>query len=180
PDGRAAGREIAVRRGDDAHIHPHRLGSADALELRLLEDAEERGLGLGRELADLVEEERALVRELEASDPARVRAGGGAALVAEELALDEVERDRAAIDPDHRAGAARAQRVDRVRDELLPGAGLADEEHGGVGRSDPLDVLEDAPDRRALADDLTEPALVVDLLPEVVVLARQPIFQPVE
>ena len=64
--------------------------AADAAELALLEDAEELGLDAGRHLADLVEEERAAVGELEAARAAVAGAGEGAALVAEELALEQV------------------------------------------------------------------------------------------
>jgi hypothetical protein len=56
----------------------------------LLERAQQLHLHLDRDLADLVEEERALVGELEAPGLAADRAGEGALLVAEELALDEV------------------------------------------------------------------------------------------
>src|SRR5262249_33814704 len=98
---RAAGRELAIRRGDDSHVDPHRLGSPDAFELRLLEDAEESGLRSGGELAHLIEEQRAPVGQLETSDPPRMSAREGAALVAEELALHEVQRNRAAIHPNH-------------------------------------------------------------------------------
>ena len=42
-------------------------GAADALELAVLDHAQELGLQLERQLADLVEEERAAVGELEAA-----------------------------------------------------------------------------------------------------------------
>ena len=51
--------------GDDAHVEPASPVLADALELALLEDAEELGLELDRDLTHLVEEERAPVGELE-------------------------------------------------------------------------------------------------------------------
>ena len=60
------------------------------------------------ELADLVEEERAAARELEAADARRDGAGEGAALVAEELALDEARRERRAVDVHEGPARARA------------------------------------------------------------------------
>ena len=66
-----------------------RRAAADALELALLEDAEELGLGLQGQLADLVQEEGAAVGQLEAADPPGEGAGEGAFLVAEQLALDQ-------------------------------------------------------------------------------------------
>ena len=60
--------QIAVGGGDDAHVHGNRLRAADALEGLLLEHAQELHLRAGRQVADLVQEERALVGLLEAAD----------------------------------------------------------------------------------------------------------------
>ena len=81
--------QIAVRRGDDAHV------DRDARRRRRrrrtsprLEHAQELGLQVERQLADLVEEQRAAVGLLERAGAPRDRAGERAALVAEELALE--------------------------------------------------------------------------------------------
>ena len=71
-------------------------------------------------------------------EPPRRRAGEGAALVAEELALEERVRDRGAVDRDERMVAARGEHVDRPREELLARPALALEEDGGVRRGDAL------------------------------------------
>src|SRR5262249_53889133 len=96
------------RGGDHPHVHPDRLGPADTVELRCLEHAEQRGLRLRGELAYFVEEQRALVRQLEPSDPPHMSVGEGAALMPEQLAVHEVERNRAAVDRNHRMSATRA------------------------------------------------------------------------
>ena len=57
--------------------------------------------------------------------------------------------------------------VDRVRDQLLAGAGLAAQEHGRVRRRDLLDLGEHLAQRGALADDVAEVELAVQLLVEV-------------
>ena len=69
-----------------------------------------------RHLADLVEQHRAAVGELELADPRRLRAGERALLVAEQLALEQLGRQRRAVDLDERlsarapnAGAARGR-----------------------------------------------------------------------
>ena len=69
-----------------------------------------------RQIAHLVEEERSAVGLGEGAEAARVRAREGAALVAEQLALDELARERRHVDGDERAargagppGAARAR-----------------------------------------------------------------------
>ena len=59
--------EVAVGRGDEAHVDVDRLDAADALELALLQRAQQLDLHLDRDLADLVEEQRAAVGELEAA-----------------------------------------------------------------------------------------------------------------
>ena len=78
---RDGGREIAVRRRETRTSTRGRPVAADALELALLEDAQQRDLRLRRQLAHLVEEDRAAVGGLEPPDAALQRAGEGAALV---------------------------------------------------------------------------------------------------
>ena len=51
--------------GDDADVHLARLAPADPADLALLEHAEQLGLQVERQVADLVEQQRALVRQLE-------------------------------------------------------------------------------------------------------------------
>ena len=125
--------EVAVRRRDEAHVGGQRLAPADALELALLDEPQQLALQRQRQLADLVEEQRAAVRGLDLADHPAVGAGVRAALVAEQLALDERGRQRRAVDVDERRLAARAVDVDRAREQALAGAGLAVEQHGRVG-----------------------------------------------
>ncbi len=66
--------EVAVGRRDEAHVDADRLDAADALELALLQRAQELDLHLDGDLANLVEEQRAAVGELEAPGLARHRA----------------------------------------------------------------------------------------------------------
>ena len=76
-------------------------------------------------------------------------AGEGAAHVPEELALDEVLGDGAAVDGDEGPAHALAAAVELARDELLAGAGLAGDEHADVGRGDLLQLAEHLHHRRA-------------------------------
>ena len=59
--------EIAVGRRHHAHVDLDRLGAADALELALLQHAQQLDLHVERQVADLVEEQRAAVGQLEAA-----------------------------------------------------------------------------------------------------------------
>ena len=114
------------------------LAVADADDDPLLQRAQELHLEVERQLADLVEEERPLVGDLELARPRRDGAGERPLHVAEQLALDEVLGDGAAVDDDERRrGAVRAS-VNLAGDELLARAGLAGDEHADVGRRDLL------------------------------------------
>ena len=150
--------EIAVRRGDEAHVGGQRLAAADALELALLHEPQQLALQRQRQLADLVEEQRAAVRRLDLADHARVGAGVRAALVAEQLALDERGRQRRAVDVDERRLAPRAVDVDRAREQALAGAGLAVEQHGRVGLRRAHDHLVHRGHRGRAADHVVEAA----------------------
>src|SRR5262249_38559380 len=94
--------KIAVRRGDDAHVDREVRAAADAFDLPALEHTQQLRLEVGLELADLVEEERPAVGLFERAGACPGGAGERALLVPEELALEEVRRDRAAIDDDER------------------------------------------------------------------------------
>ena len=72
-----------------------RIGAraAEPLDLPFLEHAQQLDLHVERQVADLVEEDRRVVGELEAADLARQRSGEGAALAAEQLALDRASAE---------------------------------------------------------------------------------------
>src|SRR5882724_1823442 len=84
------------------------------------------------EIADLVEEHGAVVRCLELTDLELVGAREGAALIAEELALEELARHGGAIDLHEWPGSAGGQMVDSPSDKLLAGAGLPGDEDRDV------------------------------------------------
>ena len=66
--------EVAVGRGDDSHVQRQRPGAAEPLDLPLLEHAQQLDLHVGRQVADLVEKNRRVIRQLETTDlssPAR-------------------------------------------------------------------------------------------------------------
>ena len=61
------GGQVAIGGGDHARIDANGLRAAHALELLLLQHAQQLHLRLERQLADFVEEDRAAVGELEAA-----------------------------------------------------------------------------------------------------------------
>ena len=131
-------------------------GAAEPLELALLQHAQQLDLGREVQLADLVEKQRAALGQLEAPFLRRVRAGERAFLVAEQLRFDQILRQRRAADLDERLLGARRVVVDRVRDQLLAGAGFAAQQHGRVGRRDLGDLLVDLAASRRLVPTMLE------------------------
>ena len=94
-----------------------------------MENAEELGLHARRDLADLVEKERPAVGRLEPPFFPPISAGEGPSLVAEQLAFEEGIIQRRAVEGDERSRAPGVGGVDRLRDQLLAGPGLAPDEH---------------------------------------------------
>ena len=90
--------EVSIGRGDDAHVDLNVSLAAEPGELAVLQDVEQLGLQRRRHLADLVEEDRAVVRELELARLGLQRAAERAALEPEHLRLEQVTRQRGAVD----------------------------------------------------------------------------------
>ena len=91
--------EVAIGRGDDTDARGARLPAAEPVDDAFLEDTEDAGLRLRGHVADLVEEQRAAVGQLELAGP-RVHSGGDAALDAEQLHLEEVAWEGGAVERD--------------------------------------------------------------------------------
>jgi hypothetical protein len=108
--------------GDQAHVDLEALRRAHGAHLALLQHAQELHLERDGHVADLVQEERALVRRLEKTLVVAVRARERAFDVSEELGFEKLLGDRAAVDRHERLIAAAARAVDRSRDQLLAGA----------------------------------------------------------
>ena len=116
-------------------------GRRPACTVALLQGAQDLGLHGERHVADLVQEQRAARRVAEGAGALGRGAGEGAAGVAEQLALEQVGGDRGAVDRDERPARAPAVLVDGARHQLLAGAGLAGDQHGGVAVGDEADHL---------------------------------------
>ena len=84
-----------------------------------------------------------MVGLLEAANPLRVRAGEGAAFVAEQFAFQQGFGNRRAVDGDERRVGAVAVLVNGAGDEFLARAGFAANEHGDRFGGHPADFLVD-------------------------------------
>ena len=109
-----------------------------------------------RQLADLVEEQRAAVGQLEAALALRDGAGERALLVTEQLALEQRLGQRRAVDRHERAGARRAEKRCSARattslpvpvspvistDELVCAAAIARRQASRISALDPTTTL---------------------------------------
>src|SRR5436309_3333977 len=126
--------EIAVRGGEDTHIDGNRMTAPQPFDLPFLEHAQQGDLGLGGELPDFVQEDRAAVCGLEPPESPLERAGERSLFVAEQLGGDERRRNGRAVHPDERAARASGPLVNGAGDQLLAGPSLTEDEHGGIGR----------------------------------------------
>jgi hypothetical protein len=94
-----------VRGCHDSHVHADAHRASEAFDLLVLEDPQQLGLHFRRQIANLVEEDRRPMRQLESPDLPRDRVGVGAALTAEQFALDQRGRDTVPVSPSSRTVA---------------------------------------------------------------------------
>jgi hypothetical protein len=136
------GFEIHIGRGDQPHVDFDGLARTDRHHLAFLQYAQQLDLRRKRQVPHFIEKQRAAISRLEpaglAADCARKRA----TFVPEQFALDQRLRERTAIHRNEWPVTALAQRMHEPGDQLLAGAALARDEHGGVARRDQMDAFE--------------------------------------
>src|SRR5207245_6359639 len=87
------------------------------------------------QIADLIQEQRALIHRLEEADLSRLGPREGAFFMPEQFALDQGLRHGRAVERPKRTVCAGALRVQGPRDELLAGAAFARDEDGRLACS---------------------------------------------
>ena len=104
-----------------------------------------------------VEEHRPALGHLEQAGFGGLGVGEGAALVTEQLALEQLGGEGGAVELDERRRGARAAVVQGPRQQLFAGPGFAGDQYRGVAvRHDPGSTLERGLERLAIAHDITE------------------------
>ena len=170
--------QVTVGGRDDSDVHVDGFGAAQSLELAFLQDAQQLGLHFERQLANLIQEDRGTVRDLETSDLSRQRPGERALLAAEEFAFHQGRGERGAVDFDHQVPLARAEAMDGLGDEFLARACFAADEHRRIRGRDLLDLAEHLPDGAAAADDLAVSLGDLDLRLQVIAFGLEPLPEP--
>ncbi len=144
-----------MRGGDDAHVDLYRLIAANRFDFTLVEeDAQQLRLGGKRELSDFIEEQNTSVGGFEFSLMVGGSTREGPFLVTEQLALDEIFRDAAAIHSDHGSARPRTEVMDEFCEVFLTAAGFAEEQNVKIVvlRINEC-FVESLPKSRILADD---------------------------
>ena len=167
---------ISIRRGYDPNIHNGFRLSAQSADARVLEDSKQLGLRANGHFSQLVQQERATLSELETPGTPLYRAGERALFMAEELTLHQGFRKRGAIDGYKRTGTTRAQLMDGASHQLLAGAALSRDQHGGLRRRHLAHKREDLVHGLAISDQFAEHALITQLPLEPFGLLRQAVL----
>ncbi|MNF78791.1 hypothetical protein D3C84_609870 [compost metagenome] len=145
--------EVAVGRGDQAHIDFLRLYRAYSANFTFLQYAQQACLGFERQFADFIEEQGAAVRGFHQPGTTGAGAGECAFFMAEQFRLDEGLGDGSAVHRDHRRLGAPGQVVQRPGDQFLAGTRLTLNQHIGISGCDLANLAVEILHRWATADD---------------------------
>ena len=146
------GAHIAIGGGDHARVGHTALGFAYALVLALLQHAQQLRLQLERQLADLIEKQRRVLRVLEIAGARRRGAGERALCISKQGRLDQVRRYRGAVEHEEWACGALTHHVQRLRDQLLAAAGFALDQDRERRAGELRDLLAQLVKQKALAE----------------------------
>ena len=127
------GFQIAIGGGDHPHIDLHPFVAAHAANFFFLQHAQQLGLHLGGQLANLIQEDGAAIGCLKQAFVALDGPGKSAFLIPEELALNERGDQGAAIHGHERPAGQRAAKVNGARHQFFAGAAFAGDQHRRAG-----------------------------------------------
>ena len=140
--------------GDATEIDLDLLVAADAGDLVVLQHAQQIGLRLQADVADLVEKNRAAFGDLKFPFLAILGAGERSLFVAEQLAFQQRFGQRAAMDHHQWMITPRAGIVDGASHQFFSRAAFAGDQHRGIGGTDGFNGVHHAPHGRAVAHQL--------------------------
>src|SRR5215213_8731109 len=128
--GRHLGLEVPIGGGNHPGFYCNWASRAQPDHLAVLQRAEELCLSRKRKLPDLVKEQGAPAGSLEGSLSGDRGTGERAALVTEQLTLDQIFGQGRAVDGQEGCIGMKAGAVEVARNELLAGAAFAQDQHG--------------------------------------------------
>src|SRR5581483_9690578 len=152
--------QVDIGGGDDPHIDLDRFRTPQALDFAVLQGPEELRLQVERHVADLVEKDRSAIGLLEAADSQIHGARECPLDVPEQLGLEQIVGERAAIHGDKRVIAPGTRRMKRARGDFLSRSGLAPDQNRASPGPDQPDGLYYSGHRQALTDQERAPGFV--------------------
>ncbi len=146
--------QVLVGGRNDPYIHPDQFAPTHTEELAFGQHAQQAGLQRQRHVTDFVQEQRAAIGLLEAAHVPPLRAGERPGLMTEQLALQQFGRNGRRVECHERALHARRFVVQRMRHQLLAGAGFAVDQHRQRRLREAADGAEQRAHGRRVADQL--------------------------
>src|ERR1700733_3076285 len=119
--------------------------TSHSLKLALLQHAQQCDLGVHREIADFIEEERPTVSGFKPPHTPLQGAREGAFLVPEKLRGNQRLRDGGAVHADERSRCAVRSPMERTRNQFFPRSGFAEDENGRIRRRNFCHLLQHLP-----------------------------------
>src|SRR6185295_13182061 len=126
------------------------------MNLSFLQEPQQLGLQIEREVTDLVKKESAALGGANHSFVALDGPSESAFAIAEQLALDHVFRSGRAVEGKEGVEAARGASVDSASNEFFAGAGFASDENGDIRGADFVNLFEYGTHSAAGADEAWE------------------------
>ena len=123
--------QVTIGGSNDANVGTLFAHAAEPSHGLVFEQLQQLDLDARIDVADLVEKERPARSRFDQPDLALLGVGECATLVTEQLGLEQLPGYRRAIDLDQRRVRALAAEMQRARNQLLAGAGLAGDQHRG-------------------------------------------------
>src|SRR5579862_1485544 len=97
--------------------------------------------------------------------------------MAEKFAFKQAGGNGGAIDANESVVMARAQIVNRTGEQLFSSAGLSQNQDRGIRRRNRLNLFQDPPDLRAVANDLLKIKLSFQLVFQILLLLRELVLE---
>jgi hypothetical protein len=126
------------------------------MNLALLQESEQFGLEVEREVANLVKKESAAFGSADNAFVAGNGAGESAFAIAEKLALDHIFGSGRAVEGKEGVEATGRTGVYGASDQFFAGAGFASDKDSDIGRANFVDLFEDGTHSAAGADEAGE------------------------
>src|SRR5271165_5399711 len=141
---------------NETNINVDGSSTSEAFELLLLQGTQKLWLQIHTNVADLVEKQSAVVRQLKPAALLDERPRESALFVAEQFTFHQTRRNRRAVQTDKCARSPRAEIMKRSGHQLLARTGLAVQQHGGTGWRNDHDLVEHFTYSGTLADYVFE------------------------